>query len=190
MKKLKIQLTGVLLLAAIIAIPAQTMAQWSVGLSYQIREAEPETGFGIRVERAILGKLPLIDLRLRAHFAYFNQNNEITSQNITFGNITYYDFGLAGVAGVSLGLFKPYIGLGLGSSTINLESEDFEGGPESAFFWSGFLGVEFTPIPKINPFIEYRFQPVEEPGDVFEDASVDEFWNSDGRFILGLSISL
>ncbi len=191
MKKLKVQLTGILLLAAAIAVPTQTMAQWSVGLSYQIRDEAPKYGFGIRVQRSILGKLPLIDLGLRAHFAYFNSENDVSGEGVTIGTkVAYYDYGIAGVAGVSLGFLKPYVSLGIGANTIDFESEQnnkFEGG--SAFYWYGSIGVELTPLPTINPFIEYRFQPVEEPGDVAEQATVDEFWNSDGRFILGVSIS-
>lgn len=184
MKKLKLQLTGIILLAAIFAIPAQSMAQWKLGLSYQIRDDVPKHGFGIRIERELLSKAPLIDLRLRAYFAYFNENNEITRNSIQFGSVTYYDYGLAGLVGVSLGFFKPYIGAGIGASTLNFENKE----AESVFNWSGFIGLELTPIPKINPFIEYRLQPVDEAGELFNNVSEDIF-DSTGRWIFGVSIS-
>ena len=196
MKKLQTKIAFFIIAAAVLVIPAQSaIAQWGIGLSYQIREESPKHGFGIRLERDILQKLPLVDLGLRAHFAYFNENNSITRNGITFGEVTYYDYGLAGSAGISLGFLKPYVGIGIGASTIDITVEEVQqdqqsegSGSETAFYWSGFVGIELTPIPKINPFIEYRFAPVDEADQVFNDLS-EEAWNSDGRLILGVSIS-
>lgn len=188
MKSLKVQLTGVMLLAVAFLMPAQAMAQWGIGLSYQIREESPKHGFGIRLEREILQKLPLIELGLRAHFAFFNEENEVTSQGVTFSTkAAYYDYGLGAYAGVSLGFLKPYVGLGIGASTIDVEFDN-SSESKSAFSWSGFVGLELTPIPKINPFIEYRFEPVDEAENAFDDLD-EELFNSDGRLIIGLSIS-
>ncbi len=185
MKKLKLQLTGIIILAAVMALPTQSVAQWSVGLSYQIREDAPKYGYGIRIEREILQQVPLVELGLRAHFAFFNEENQFTRNNQTFSSdIAYYDYGISAYGGISVGFFKPYIGLGIGASTIDFDEQ----GSESVFSYSGFVGIELTPIPRINPFIEYRLEPVDEAGEAFDNLD-EELFNSDGRLILGVSIS-
>lgn len=179
-KKL-VSIIGILLLG-IIALPRETFAQWSLGASYEIRQEDPTNGFGARLERQILKGLPVVDLGLRAHFSYFSEENGVTSDGVAYGKIENYDFGLAATGGVSVGLVKPYVGLGLGSNTFDLESEDAQnpGGKESKIFWNALVGAEISPIPVLKPFVEYRFQQVEEP----------EFApGSTGRLIFGLSLS-
>src|SRR5699024_8031409 len=190
MKSLKLQLSGLVILAAVLTIPTQTIAQWSVGATYEIRQEDPKNGFGIRVEREILKPIPIIDIGLRAHFSYFNDENTFSfSEGTTIGSeITSYDYGLAAVGGVSLGLIKPYIGIGIGSNTIDVdlqeEVEGYEDESESAFFWNSFVGAELAILPKLHPFIEYRFQPTEDP-----KFNYGESFDSNGRLILGLSLS-
>lgn len=199
MKKFKASLTGIMLLAVVFALPAQTMAQWSLGASYQMRDEAPENGFGVRLEREILQGLPLVDLGIRAHFAYFSEGNNLTvtgeNKDITFGEVKYYNYGLSAVAGVSVGFIKPYVGLGLGASTIDIKVEDVQGAADSPgdqsdtkFYWTGFVGAELTIIPKLHPFIEYRFEPVDEAGDAFNNVS-DKLFDSNGTLLLGLELS-
>lgn len=186
MKSLKLQISGLAILAAVLMIPVQSMAQWSIGATYEIRQEEPKNGYGIRIERDILQPIPIIDIGLRAHFSFFNDENSIDDGQITISNeITAYDYGLAAVGGVSIGFLKPYIGLGIGASTFDIDfKEEIEGefvdDSESAFFWSGFVGAQLTAIPKLHPFIEYRFEPTDEP---------DFVPSSDGRIIFGISLS-
>ena len=117
MKSLKLQLSGLLLLALCLMMPAQSMAQWSIGASYEMRNEDPENGFGLRIERDILQPIPIIDIGLRAHFSYFTDENDFSTGNgpTISSELTYYDYGLAATGGVSLGLFKPYVGLGIGN---------------------------------------------------------------------------
>lgn len=185
MKSLKLQFTGIILVAACLMMPTQSMAQWSIGASYEMREEVPENGFGLRIERDILQPIPIIDIGLRAHFSFFNEENEFGTDNQSIsGEFTYYDYGLAATGGVSLGLFKPYVGLGIGNNNVDFSSDgdgnDFD---DSQFFWNGFIGTELTIIPKLHPFVEYRFQQANEPDDI--EFSTD----SNGRLILGLSLS-
>jgi hypothetical protein len=166
--------------------PLQASAQWSFGASYEMREQAPENGFGVRLERDLLGNLPLVDVGLRAHFSFFNEENEFSTDGgpTVSGDFTFYDYGLAATGGVSLGLFKPYVGLGIGNDNIEFvgdtDDNDFD---ESEIFWNGFVGAELTIIPKLHPFVEYRF----EPSDSFDDINAD--FDSDGRLILGLLVS-
>lgn len=179
-QKLAYAIPTVILLA--FAIPQHAVAQWGIGASYEIRQEDPQNGFGARIERQILGKLPIVNLGLRAHFSYFSDENGVTKNGVRYGKIENYDFGLAGIGGVSLGLVKPYIGLGLGSTTFNIDSEDVQNADseESKVFWNALVGSEVSIIPKLKPFVEYRFQQVEEP----------EFApGSNGRLIFGLSLS-
>ena len=167
-------------------MPEKTLAQWSLGASYEIRDEEPQNGFGVRLERDILNKIPVVNLKLRGHFSYFSEDNYVGENQATYGQIESYDYGLAAVGGVSLGLLSPYVGTGLGSTTTELQNPEgsFQEGSESNVFWNGFVGAEVSPIPTLKPFVEYRFQSAE---------SFDELQNSvstsNGRLIFGISLS-
>src|SRR5699024_11277769 len=95
----KILLGLVALPLMISAFPQKSEAQWSLGASYEVRNESPKNGFGIRVERKILQKLPIVDLSLRGHFSYFNDENELSwgddsNSNKISTDIQSYDFGL------------------------------------------------------------------------------------------------
>lgn len=185
MKYLKLPITALVLISASLMVPNQAAAQWSFGASYEMREEAPENGFGVRLERDILQPIPIINLGLRAHFSFFNEDNEFGSdeQSIS-GELTYYDYGLAATGGFSLGLVAPYVGLGIGNNNVDFTSDgDGNDFSDSQFFWNGFVGAEVTIIPKLHPFIEYRFQQADDPEDIEFDT------DSDGRLIIGLSLS-
>src|SRR5690625_6542447 len=74
----KVVLPALLLLASVLFISQPAAAQWAIGASYEMQNENPENGFGVRVERGIIGNLPLLDLSMRAHFSYFNDTNNIT----------------------------------------------------------------------------------------------------------------
>jgi len=165
-------------------------AQWSIGASYEIRDEDPTNGFGVRLERGILSAVPIVDLGLRGHFSFFNESNDVSSGGVTLDQtIQSYDFGVAATGGVSIGLVKPYVGLGIGWDNTSLEysggdvgsvnlQEDFEA---QDFYWNGFVGAQVTIIPILNPFIEYRFTDISGREDVgFDTAS---------RFAIGVSLS-
>ena len=189
LKKLLLGFATVALLLS--AVPQTSSAQWSLGASYEIRNEDPKNGFGVRLERDILQKLPIVDLGIRGHFSYFNDENEMplgAEQNIST-EITYYDFGLAAVGGVSAGMVAPYVGLGLGSETADL---NFRGdvnlpegeGTDSDIYWNGFIGAKLSPVPALKPFVEYRVSSSKE----FSDLNRDAIDTSTGRFIIGLSL--
>lgn len=184
---IKVATTGLFLLS-LFMFPQQGLAQWSIGASYEIRDKEPENGFGIRLERGLLGDAPVVDLRLRGHFSYFSKDNYAGEDGIEYGQIENYDFGLAGVGGVSVGLLTPYIGVGLGSTTTDLKDAQLPSqgneGSESKLFWNGFVGAELSPIPAVKPFVEYRLQAAQSFDELQE--SVDE---SNGRLIFGISLA-
>ncbi len=146
-------------LFAFISIHQTAQAQWAVGASYEIRNEDPENGFGLRVERSFLQGAPLIDLGIRAHFSYFNEENNVSRDDFTFSReIDVYDYGLAVLGGVKLGIVKPYVGLGIGNQQFKFkadiaEIQDFD---ESRFYWNGFGGAEVTIFPFLRHFIEYR----------------------------------
>ena len=171
-------------------MPEMTKAQTSIGASYEIRDEEPQNGFGLRLEREILQKLPIVNLSLRGHFSYFNE--DISYDNRTYStDITNYDYGLAAVGGVSLGLLSPYVGLGLGASTLDVSRDNLPSGSpldedndDSAIYWNGFVGAKVSPIPMIKPFVEYRFEDVSNYSDELSDIQ-----NSNGRLIFGVSLA-
>lgn len=190
-KKLLLGLATFALLIS--SAPQIAAAQWSLGASYEIRDEEPESGFGVRLERDILQRLPIVNLGLRGHFSYFNEENSVSRDGLTYSReLTNYDYGLAAVGGVSVGLVAPYVGLGLGSSTMDVSRDDFsdtgapmdEDNSDSAIYWNGFVGAEISPVPLLTPFVEYRLEQVSDYENL--DDSIEE---GNGRLIFGVSIN-
>lgn len=165
-----------------ILLSSSAFAQLEVGVSYELRNEEPKSGFGLRVQKGILEALPMVDIGLRAHFSYFNEDNNVSKDGITYGGITNYDFGLAGYGGVSLGLLQPYVGLGLGSETVNFDLAARDDDKESNIYWNTFVGAKVTIIPLIKPFVEYRYSN-KNLGD--PDLADDQ----NRRFMVGVSLS-
>ncbi|MTI88645.1 MAG: porin family protein [Balneolaceae bacterium] len=167
----------------IVLFSFQAFAQLEIGASYEIRDKAPENGFGLRVQKGMLEKVPLVNLGLRAHFSYFNEENRISgSDGPTTGEITNYDFGLAAVGGVSLGLIEPYIGLGLGSETVDLNYDVSGPNEESNFYWNTFVGAKVSVIPVLKPFVEYRYSNKE-----LSEPTISAKEND--RIIFGVSLS-
>lgn len=163
MKKLLSTIGFIFLL---ISIYNTSKAQFALGASYEVRSEDPKNGFGFRLEKGFLDGVPLIDLGFRAHFSYFNETNRISSNGVTASTeIDVYDYGLAALAGVKLGLVKPYIGLGVGNQQFQFDPEEVFG-DESSFYWNGFGGAEITLLPLFNPFIEYRIARLTSADDI------------------------
>ncbi len=170
-------------------------AQFEVGASYELRDEDPKSGFGVKVEKGFLKQVPLLNLSMRAHLSFFSDKNDVSNEGISYSeDLTNYDFGLALIAGVSVGLIEPYVGLGLGSTTLEIKAEDFEGGilpqgfesgakqNESNIYWNAMIGSKVSIIPLVKPFLEYRYSnaSLSEP-EVAELAT--------GRIIFGVSLS-
>lgn len=175
----------------LVVYPQKSAAQWSIGASYEIRQEDPKNGFGARIERSILQSLPLVDLSLRAHFSYFSDDNRISREGVSFSqDIKSYDYGLAAIGGIPVGILTPYIGLGLGASTLDVSRDDLPSGSpferdskDSAIYWKGLVGAKVKLFPTIVPFAEYRLENVADYKDELRDIR-----DSDGRWIFGVSI--
>jgi opacity protein-like surface antigen len=153
-------------------------AQASLGANLDVRSEDPSNGAGIRFEYRILHLPPVAEIRLRAHGSYFYEKSvreyethglksEVTRE------LEAFDFGAAALAGINLGLISPYAGVGLGgdSSWFTVAKESGDPSRESGVnemnpYWNIFMGAEFTLIPYINPFFEYRFMKLIESGNV------------------------
>ncbi len=180
MKKLIFGFLALIVLTSFITETAS--AQWGIGASYEIRNESPKTGFGLRVEREVLSVIPLINFQIRGHFSTFSEGNSVTRDNITFDReFEVYDFGAALVAGVNLGIVKPYAGAGLGSERFRFENNEgiyFDSGiidesfSETNFYWNGFGGAEVTLLPFLKPFIEFRYSRLFDTDDIdFDNVS-------------------
>lgn len=177
-----------------IGMPQISSAQTSFGASYEIRQEAPKKGFGVRVENDIFQNFPIINLGIRAHFSYFNEENDVTredgSTSISFGQeVTNYDYGLALVGDVKVGPLSPYVGLGLGASTLDVSREDLpedsafdDDAKDSGIYWNGFAGARID-IMGIQPFFEYRLEDVSNYEEELRDVK-----NSNGRLIFGISL--
>lgn len=171
---------------------SSAFAQIEIGASYELRDEEPQSGFGIRLQSGILKGVPLVDIGLRAHFSYFSETNMVDKASFSYDRtIENYDFGLATYLGVTLGLLEPYIGAGLGSETVDLNAEDFSNTPppgqepseneESNIYWNTFLGAKVTVIPLVKPFVEYRFSA--------RDLEIPDLNDRTGRIIFGVVLN-
>lgn len=179
MKKLIIaSITVLFTLPLIYTVDAQTTRydrydddpyrMWSLGLAYEIRNEDPSTGFGIRLERDVIPPESPFRLSTRAHFSYFVESVDVEDGGVTVdADVTSYDFGIALVAGAELGLAKPYVGLGVGTENFEVDSDDPDSNfDENNFYWNGFGGLELILSPAVRPFIEYRITRLDDPDEV------------------------
>lgn len=152
----------------------QAEAQISIGASYEIRSRNPTNGFGIHLEKDLPLKLPLVAIGVRAQFSNFSEKNSVSGTSINNVRLSYdqklnhYNLGLMALAKVKLGLLSPYVGLGIGTSHLqvkntNLQEALLNGGEsgsknKNSVYYEGALGASVTLLPMIHPFIEYRLQ--------------------------------
>lgn len=178
----------ILATACLILLGTPVLAQTEIGVSYELRDEDPKGGFGVRVQKGILSQLPAVDIAMRGHFSFFSDDNNVSEGGVTYSQeLTNYDFGVAIVAGVSVGLIEPYIGLGLGSETLELKPEEVVGisltdESESNIYWNGIVGAKVPVIPLVKPFVEYRYS-----NNSLSEPDVAEL--TTGRIIFGVSIS-
>ena len=184
--------TSAFIILLLLLISAPAFAQLEIGASYELRDDDPNSGFGVRIEKGFLDKVPVLNMGLRAHFSYFSQENDLSQSGIDYSqDLTNYDFGVALIAGVDIGLIQPFVGLGLGSETVDISYKDqptlpgfteAEDEDESNFYWNTSVGAKVTIIPLVKPFIEYRYS-----NNSLSDPQVSD--KSNGRIIFGVSLS-
>jgi len=173
---------------------ASTLAQFEIGASYELREEDPKNGFGIRIQKGILSQLPIVNLGLRLHGSYFSDENSVSENGISYSrDLTNYELGVSAIGGVSLGLLEPYVGLGLGTNNYDQAISDVQNDPnnlspnsadESSLFWNMMAGAKVSIVPKIKPFVEYRYTSYD-----LESPNLDDVKNSSGIISFGVSIS-
>ena len=185
-------------------------AQFGIGGSYEIRNQTPETGFGVRIEKGIGLPIPLVKLGVRASASHFSKDNQITRDNgVSFEydrSVTSIDYGVTLLGKVQLGFVKPYVGVGVGGTRSNMEIDnirdiqdtdpnlpdagDLDDIEKSEFTYHGIIGGEFSLIPLLNPFIEYRvnnYSPslnIESSQDQIEES----IKGSNGRIMFGVML--
>lgn len=166
MKKILILIIG--LFSAQLISADYSYAQWGIGAGVEIRDEDPTTGVGIKIEREILSKAPIVDLNLRGHFSWFTDDDaESLIDRGLNTDINVFDYGAALVLGLKLGLVKPYVGAGVGTERYSEESNsgimDYS---EDNFYWNGFGGAEITLLPYVKPFIEFRYSKLVDTDEI------------------------
>lgn len=164
---------------------------------------QPEYGFGVRIENDFGPKIPLIKLGWRLHASAFSveesfneQLNDVLDRNV---NALVADVGFSLFVEVKMPLFiNPYAGGGLGyetrndalnilvpipqqpegdqAQTFSIIPSDING---SSLYYHGFIGMKFSPIPILKPFVEYRYSGLTEVGDLS---------NIPGRLLFGVTL--
>lgn len=183
-------LTVVFLMLIIVLIPQTSNAQWSLGLSYELRDEDPKNGFGARIEREILTTFPSINLGLRAHFSLFTEQTLFSENGFdTEKDFKTYDIGLSGILIFNIGLLRPYAGIGVGLDNTSFESFTTNDDPDNSFredfeslnaYLLGTAGAYVDVFPFLSPFIEFRYTQLSGRED-FE-------YDSYNRIAVGLSI--
>lgn len=164
------RLTFVLLL--VLGFSFQAHAQ-AIGVAYERQNEDPQNGFSARLEGELFS-LPLIAINARAQFGFFTNDDvslDVRDQNLS--EVRYdastWDAAafLIGEAGLPLPI-NVYAGVGFGysvsSASVTGNTESFvpigvtaEDVDESSFIYNGLLGLKFSSIPFIKPFVEWRY---------------------------------
>lgn len=187
----------IVLLITLFAIlfSTQTFAQFEIGASYELRNEEPQNGFGLRVEKGIFESLPLVNLGIRLHASYFSEENNVDPENRSYSysqDLTNYDVGVSAIGGVSVGLIEPYVGLGLGTENYERTISQLDdpnnaapqSGDESSLYWNVSAGAKVSIVPFLKPFVEYRYSSSE-----LEEPELDDVNSQTGRIMFGVSLS-
>lgn len=168
----------------VLLVSSISQAQFSIGASFEHNlnsnnlSGVPENGFGLRIENGIGPSLPLIGLKYRIHASAFNAEYDFSDRvsSLTNTNVesNVYDFGAALLAEIKIPFIaNPYAGLGIGYEVQNINavtSNNNDGGngllsvsnsitaiETNSFYYNAFVGLKFTPIPILHPFVEYRY---------------------------------
>lgn len=173
----------ILVLATFFAVN-ESQAQWSVGATYENKQNTnglPSNGFGIQLERDMKLPLPLIFIRTRAHYSYFNDTNNPSFGGVQFDDVSSYDFGVSALAGADIALLSPYAGFGVG-----LEDYSWNGGDnqsyepnENEFYFQAMIGLGLNLLPIIQPFAELRHSGFSQREDIT---------NSQRRLMFGVAL--
>jgi hypothetical protein len=180
------------ILAVVCSLSAgDALAQLGIGASFERRSETPTNGFGLQLEFELLKAIPIINIRARLHGSYFSEESDFTLEGVQLGSATVAntDFGAAALGGVSLGLLRPYIGVGIGSenwsfkpkagsSPLSIERD------EDSFYYYGVAGVAFTMIPFIKPYAEYRLASYDSLSDARK-----EIGEGPARFHIGVTLT-
>lgn len=180
------------IIAFIVSLSAgDALAQLGIGASFERRNESPTNGFGLQLEFEMLKAIPLVNIRARLHGSYFSEESDFTLQGVQLGSATVAstDFGAAALGGISLGILRPYIGVGVGSenwsfkpkansSPLSIERED------DSFYYYGVAGVAFTLIPFIKPYAEYRLASYNSLSDARK-----EIGEGPSRFHIGVTLT-
>lgn len=175
-------ITKLFILAAVLLSPLTLSAQLGIGGSFEIRDKAdidgvPQNGIGFRLENSIGPKMPFLKLGLRFHASLFNEEydfrNEVPNLSETNFESSVYDFGAALIGEIKIPfLANPYGGFGLGYEIQDIRTvlvpnldviapiQNVTGIgsiEKNSLYYNAFIGLKFTPIPVIRPFIEYRY---------------------------------
>lgn len=185
------------LLVLLLAAPTALKAQLAIGGGFELRDADPKSGLNVHIENHLLKRVPVINLRLRLHASLFSDDINVQSvegfdvSNLDIrSNQNFYDYGIAMLLGLNLGLANPYVGAGLGSENYKIKFNVTDGIPDpdltlqdlndQGFYFNGFIGAEVAPIPFLKPYFEYRFS------QFLTDEQID--YESNGRIAIGLRL--
>lgn len=167
------KITSLLLLLLFFGIH-EAQAQKSLGVSFENRSEEPQTGIGLHFQNDFTVVPMLLKVGVRLQGSFYSENYNLREDDLVFDvDDTSYDFGLGAIATLSAGLVAPYAGAGLGYEIFDRESavQDLPGTPDdltlqstsssdNGLYYYGTVGVGISAIPVLRPYVEYRYRGV------------------------------
>lgn len=176
-KYLKVSLLFIIIFAFALD---ESEAQWSIGATYENRQINPTNGFGIQLERDMKLPMPLLFIRTRAHYSYFNDSNNPSLDGIVYDDIISYDFGVAAIAGANIAMLSPYAGFGIGLEDYKRNGGESGYAPdENEWYFQAMAGLGLNLLPVLKPFIELRYSGFSE---------MEEISDSQQRLMIGVAL--
>lgn len=123
-----------------LALSSISTAQWSAGVSVNLKNEKPKRGIGFVVSRNLPFQFPVVGFKVRFEADYYVQN----SGNRTLREKNIF---LSAVSTFFLSSIQPYLSLGTGYAFLS---------DNHSLLFQGIAGIQLSSIKPVYPFIEFK----------------------------------
>lgn len=135
----------------------------SIGVSYAYSSTAPTNGYSAHFESSVVS-LGLVELNSRLRATMFTEENFIKGATaFEKADVLIIDINLLAKVNV-IPMVNPYAGIGIAYEKTDFDFANInnnltvESKNQTEFPVYGSVGIEFSPIPFIKPFLEYRIK--------------------------------
>jgi hypothetical protein len=162
------KITQFAIVAALLLLAGDVLAQGGIGASYERRDDEPSEGIGLRLEKTFGTVDDIVNIGIVGHTSFFSSTLTLRSgengSGVIFSDteLSTFDFGGALKLAVNAPFVTPYIMGGIGFENYKIRvNSTFDGldfpDDESTMVLNGTAGIQVRLGSSIRPFIEMRF---------------------------------